>query len=197
MPRARDSSERSPFANCDYPICLGVPPDICSIASFVKWVGTYLSCSRHLHRQPPQAAIRALTNPRRQSGQYFLRTLAQRISESGRTFHKVSTGFQHTWESQATRQQTRSDGARPAPEPALQSSPPNPKILLSAVRSEIRTRAREAWAEGWREGTTLAAKASKFLLDTSELLQFRHLNEAQSSEDDDVDPESAALMKDG
>ncbi len=41
----------------------------------------------------------------------------------------------------------------------------------------------------------LAIKVSKYLLATGELLQFRHLNEAQAS-DDDVEPPREALMED-
>jgi hypothetical protein len=42
----------------------------------------------------------------------------------------------------------------------------------------------------------LIVKVFKYLLATDELLQYRHLNEAQAS-DDDVDPPREALMKDG
>lgn len=62
---------------------------------------------------------------------------------------------------------------------------------------------REKWA-GKREtdltkllGTpALAAKVSKFLLATGELLQLRHLNEAEASEADDIDSDREALVED-
>jgi hypothetical protein len=41
----------------------------------------------------------------------------------------------------------------------------------------------------------LIVKVFKYLLATSELLQFRHLNEAQASDDDIVDFSGETLMK--
>jgi hypothetical protein len=41
----------------------------------------------------------------------------------------------------------------------------------------------------------LIAKISKYLLATNELLQFRHLNEAQTNDDYDVDSSREILMK--
>ena len=51
-----------------------------------------------------------------------------------------------------------------------------------------------------RAGRPEALNYSKFLTRNDswvELLQFRHLNEAQASDDDDVDSEGETLMEDG
>jgi hypothetical protein len=65
------------------------------------------------------------------------------------------------------------------------------------LREEMWTGKRETDLLTLLDTPELAAKVSKYLLATGELLQFRHLNEAQASDDYDVDPPREALMEDG
>jgi hypothetical protein len=63
------------------------------------------------------------------------------------------------------------------------------------LRKKMWTNKRETNLLTFLDIFELIAKVSKYLLATSELLQFRHLNEVQASDDYDVDLSRETLMK--
>lgn len=69
---------------------------------------------------------------------------------------------------------------------------------FNELREEMWSGKRETDLTKLLDTPALAAKASKFLLATGELLQFRHLNEARDSRgDSDAETEDGTLMGNG